>query len=950
MNPVERDTQLDRFAHLLDACLDGSGGTLAVSGPAACGRTELLRAFEAAAGARGAVVLTATARCSERTVHFGVLHQLLRHPGLPAAVRTAAQALLGGPDTAEPCREDPPGTGQVPSRIDQELWLLLHTLATRTPLLLAVDDLQHADPASRQTLIHLAARTPTAPVLLVVTEPDPPTGSGTDRDWSTALLRLPHLTRLRVDRLSEHGTGRLLTALLGAPPARLPVWYRLTGGNPLLLRALAEDCAATGPAVEPVPGPAFALAVRACLHRAGTAAAEPAWALAVLAESGSTDLLPHLLGGPAREVLTALTAGGLVVDDRLRGAAVARAVLDGLPEPDRAARQLRAARLVYESGGTPESVAAHLLAARDGSEPWARPVLLDAARAALRRDDDAFAERCLALAGRAGDAEVALLRGLVRFRSDPQAAYRLVRPLADRLDELAAGERIGLLRMLNWHGTEAEITRTLTGPEPAAGPLRDELTRALEQVRSIAPHLVPPGHPEPPPGLPAGEPQQRSLLALPRVLRTGGTPEDLRTAELVLRTTPLEDAGYGALQSALYVLLYADRADLAAPWCAGLLRETAGRRIPVWQALLTATMAEIKLRLGEAAEAARYARRALALLPSGGWGVWLGSPLSALLLSSAALGAAPEAEAGLPTLPERLTRTRYGAQFLHARGRHRLAAGAPDAALEDFTRCGRLLEGWGLDAPSFVPWRADAARALLALRRPEQAHRLALAQVAHPAAARPRTRGLSLRALAACDPARRVELLQQAVELLAEAGDRLELSWALAELAEAQLVAGRRPAGREALRRAREGAEELGLEPLLARVRGLAEEEDDPGLSASERRVAQLAAAGHSNREIAEQLFITVSTVEQHLTHTYRKLRVKGRSELARSLGQGPERSGVERSGAERSASERSGPERPGSERAPADRHGTGWRAATRPTGAQSAVPRPSRARSVSSA
>ncbi|MFJ4184373.1 AAA family ATPase [Kitasatospora sp. NPDC089509] len=945
MNPVERDTQLDRFARLLDDCLDGSGGLLAVSGPAACGRTELLRAFTAAAEARGALVLTATARCSERTVRFGVLQQLLRQPDLPPAVRTAALALLGGPDTAEPCREDPPGTGQVPSQVDQDLWLLLHTLAARTPLVLAVDDLQHADPASRQTLIHLATRSPTAPVLLVVTEPDPPTDSGTDRDWWTALLRLPHLTRLRVDRLSEHGAGQLLTVLLGAPPARPAVWYRLTGGNPLLLRALAEDCAGAGPAVEPVPGPAFALAVRACLHRAGAAAAEPARALAVLAESGSTDLLPQLLGGPARDVLTALTAGGLVVDGRLRGPAVARAVLDGLPQPDRAARQLRAARLVYESGGTPESVAAHLLAARDATEPWARPVLLDAARAALRRDDDAFAESCLALAGTAGDTETALLRGIVRFRTDPQAAYRLVRPLTDRLDDLADGERIGLLRMLNWHGTEAEITRTLTGLDPAAGPLRDELTRALEQVRSIAPHLVPPGHPAPPPGLPAGEPQQRSLLALPRVLRTGGTSEDIRTAELVLRTTPLEDTAYGALQSALYVLLYADRADLAAPWCANLLRDTAGRRIPVWQALLTATMAEIALRLGQVAEAARHARQALALLPSGGWGVWLGAPLAALLLASAALGPTPEAEPGLPTLPERLTRTRYGAQFLHARGRHRLAAGAADAALEDFTRCGRLLEEWGLDVPSFVPWRADAARALLALRRPEQARRLALAQAAHPAAQRPRTRGLSLRALAACEPDRRVELLQQAVESLDEAGDRLELSWALAELAEAQLAAGRRQAGREALRRAREGAEELGLGPLLARLKGSAEEEDDSGLSASERRVAELAAAGHSNRAIAEQLFITVSTVEQHLTHTYRKLRVKGRSELARSLPPGAGRPAADRPAADRLSVERSAADRLSSER-----HGTGRRAVTRPTAAQGAVPRASRSRSVSSA
>ncbi|MFD2467935.1 helix-turn-helix domain-containing protein [Amycolatopsis silviterrae] len=51
-------------------------------------------------------------------------------------------------------------------------------------------------------------------------------------------------------------------------------------------------------------------------------------------------------------------------------------------------------------------------------------------------------------------------------------------------------------------------------------------------------------------------------------------------------------------------------------------------------------------------------------------------------------------------------------------------------------------------------------------------------------------------------------------------------------------------------------------------------------LSEAERRVAVLAGAGHTNREIARTLYITVSTVEQHLTKVYRKLRVTRRTEL----------------------------------------------------------------------
>ncbi|MFF1799213.1 response regulator transcription factor, partial [Kitasatospora sp. NPDC058263] len=56
-------------------------------------------------------------------------------------------------------------------------------------------------------------------------------------------------------------------------------------------------------------------------------------------------------------------------------------------------------------------------------------------------------------------------------------------------------------------------------------------------------------------------------------------------------------------------------------------------------------------------------------------------------------------------------------------------------------------------------------------------------------------------------------------------------------------------------------------------------------LSPSEQRVALLAAQGETNQRIARSLSITVSTVEQHLTRTYRKLRVAGRSELRRKLG-----------------------------------------------------------------
>ncbi|MEU8190538.1 helix-turn-helix domain-containing protein, partial [Micromonospora carbonacea] len=71
---------------------------------------------------------------------------------------------------------------------------------------------------------------------------------------------------------------------------------------------------------------------------------------------------------------------------------------------------------------------------------------------------------------------------------------------------------------------------------------------------------------------------------------------------------------------------------------------------------------------------------------------------------------------------------------------------------------------------------------------------------------------------------------------------------------------------------------------LPAYPAGAEAHEPDDGLSEAERRVAALAAQGHTNRQISSKLFITVSTVEQHLTRVYRKLDVKRRTDLPARL------------------------------------------------------------------
>ena len=141
-------------------------------------------------------------------------------------------------------------------------------------------------------------------------------------------------------------------------------------------------------------------------------------------------------------------------------------------------------------------------------------------------------------------------------------------------------------------------------------------------------------------------------------------------------------------------------------------------------------------------------------------------------------------------------------------------------------------------------------------------------------------------------------LLTEAVEVLTDAPWRLGLAGAWCDLGEVIGVAGRRSEAREPLHSALELAAACGAVALRDRARdALARLGDRPrelmfsgaeDLTASERRVAEMAAAGRSNREIAQELFVTPKTVENHLGRVYLKLGVKGRRELSGALSGGP--------------------------------------------------------------
>jgi DNA-binding CsgD family transcriptional regulator len=303
----------------------------------------------------------------------------------------------------------------------------------------------------------------------------------------------------------------------------------------------------------------------------------------------------------------------------------------------------------------------------------------------------------------------------------------------------------------------------------------------------------------------------------------------------------------------------------------------------------------ISLRQGDLEDAAAQARRALQIIPPGSWGVAVGGPLASLLLAATAMGRYDEglAEVSRP-VPEGMLQTRFGLHYLHARGRYQLAVDNTAAALRDFRLCGQLMVTWKMDTPGFIAWRTDLAEAHLRMGEREEGRCLIEDQLTRSGPGTARADGVAMRLLAAAGEARhRPMLLRQASERLQSCGDRYELAKALFDLTEAYHSVGEfRRAGIIA-GRARALALECGARPLSQALsdEGVAGDGYNTEaskvvaiLSDAERRVAGLATVGYSNREIAAKLFITVSTVEQHLTRVYRKLNISQRSDLPPDL------------------------------------------------------------------
>ncbi|MEU9750719.1 helix-turn-helix transcriptional regulator [Streptomyces niveus] len=936
----ERDKILEQLDALLIRSTRGRGAIAAISGSTAIGKTTTLNALAERATSAGITVLSVVSSPHEREVPYSALAQLLH--SIEAQCTTADVPRAGGDGTVHDGRQAdeasalaPPSAQDDPMAVARRTYQIIAELTALRPLLITVDDIQHTDTATLTCLRYLAQRLTQLSLALVFTH-----GISVDEQPASVLDDLLYRTSARHFHLEPLSR----VDIMGLAASRLPVLpsdrliveiHRLSGGNPLLAQALIEEHRlrlASDSVAGPMPpqsdgvgrqstteggasiGPAFYQAVLAYLHRLGPRAVRLARCVALLDEATTPLLLSRLSGIDtelSKRYLRLFTGLGVLEGARLRHAGVRQAVLGEMPYGEATQQRYRAARLLNEGGAPPQAVAMHLLGVGPLHDGWVLPVLQEAAAHAMEDGDVPQGIRYLELAcecsldeGQRLSTKSLYAFGQWQLRPAESAPHfrALKGPILEGkltgTDALWVAE--GMLFHLDFDEA-VEVVDHVNGGEA-------DVSTALHSTRMLMAAEVPGllerlEHPLPATTAPAtSHSELRARHALALILENGADKYAIALADQVFQGSQnWPTSKLSGLPKALLALCYADQLDTAAAWYDLLAAEVERHDAPGWWAQIESVGALLALRRGRLADAVRQAETAHARLSGPRWNVSSALALTVLVEAHTAMGNHQTAAKYLETSepPPALFLTRAGLHYLYARGRHHLATGNTYLALSDFQECGTLMRRWNIDTPSLAPWRLGEAEVWLRLGDQKQAARLVEKQLTNSDSGLTRSRGMTLHALALVQTtAKQPPILRDAFRLLEAAGARYEAARVLADLSRAYQQLGdkqARPTARRAWRLAKScQAESLCQALLPTSIPQNMDTKppegpcgaDRPGqdsfgtLSESERRVATLAAQGYANREIAERLFITVSTVEQHLTRVYRKMGIRNREQL----------------------------------------------------------------------
>jgi DNA-binding CsgD family transcriptional regulator len=934
---LERDAALARIDQRLRDAIAGDGSLLLLEGPAGIGKTRLVIAAGRRGRELGIQALSARGSELEQDFAYGLVRQLFEAPLLAASPSHRDELLAGAAGRAAALfgvarpHEGPADALLDPSfAILHGLYWLCANLARRSALLLCVDDVHWADQASLRFLHYLARRLQELPIAVVAASR--PAESHEGSPLPVALTSDPSAEVLVLTPLSEQAVAELVRLGLAEEVESVfaAACYKVTGGVPFLVQELVRAIAEEG--IEPTTAAASrvsALAPRAVsqsivrrLSRLSSAARELARAAAVLGEADLrlTAGLAGVDSGAAATAADELAAAGILEQGRpLRFVhPIVRAAVEADLSPGaRAGLHAAAARRLASESASAYRIAAHLLATDPAADDWVVDSLRAAARTAIVNGapDSAAAYLRRALAEPPSDAlrpDILLDLGFAEsYAGDPQAEGHLEAALAAATDAAAqVSITLALGRTLQIEGRVRESlavfdrtrARLGSGDRHAALTLEgavlsaavidaetaDEAAPRIAELRRLADED-------------ADVPSSAfSVLAVAAAMANEPADTAVRLALRALEGAPklLPEAVDRPpfFYQACIALTFAERYEEALPRFDEALADA--RRLGSLPHVLglSCFRALPHLRIGNLADAEADARTALETGPRLP-GVHAALALAVLLETLAERGELEAAEAADRRYPlvQQFPTMIQAAWLLAARGRLRLAQLRPAAALDDLLAAGDLFTR--LRSPSATtPWRSDAALAKLALDERAEARALAAEEVALAEEfGGARTLGVALRAAGLVeDGSRGIELLRQSVAVLNSSAARLEHARAMADLGAALRRAGQRADSREILRTALDLAHRCEARALTERthteliaaggrprrliLRGL------DSLTPSERRVAQLAAAGVPNRDIAQHLFITTRTVEGHLTHAYQKLAITSREHLPSAL------------------------------------------------------------------
>jgi DNA-binding CsgD family transcriptional regulator len=909
---VGRERELERIAGFFES----DSLALWLEGAAGIGKTTLWRATVELARERGYRVLASQPTAAETAFSFAALGDVLTQdvanllPELPEPQRRALEVALALTSSEE---------GAVSEHLVGLAFLsVLQLLATQQPVLVAVDDIQWLDRPSAAVLQFAARRlTDENLKLLVAARVDEETRPvQLERDLGERLLRI------EVGPLSLGAIHRLVLSRLGKPLSR-PTLRKVdaaSGGNPFyaleIARFLLEHEPTLGPA-EPLPLPrTLEELVRARIDRqpqdvklvleAAALLAEPT--PAVLATACEPELEENALDRAVGAGVLELHGGRV----RFSHPLLAAAVDSGIGPQRRRHVHARLAEIVAD----PEERVRHLALATDGADANVAESLEQAAEHAARRGAPAAAAELAELAAQRTPAEDAearwrrLIEAGLRHATagDLRRARVLLEPLTDEIQPGPLRAQVLLnLADFQWEDAGAAIElakRALTevGSDDASRArihmllnslaLQAGSHAALSHIRAAREAAE------------RARDEELSLLALVNLVLTEVCAGEMTPGLLELALARVRDAARSGriphFESPHFVLgialLGLGRFEEARALCERARIDGLEQGVPFTAACANEFLADVECRLGNWDAAELYASECLEHYQQLGV-----EPPRGLLFAAvvdAHLGNVDRARAAA----ERgsIVAREMGQEFWAIANRGVL--GFLELSLENPTRALECLQSptradadklWHFPSNSdFIETAIEAyvcvgdldAAADLLRALEDRAERI---DSSWARAGRARCRGLLRSAQGDYDGAFAAfdESLNEH-ELLTAPFERARTLFARGVL---QRRLKQRRAARVSLEAALAVFEELGARlwaqkarAELKRIAGRAPSEDV--LTPTERRVAQLVAEGHPNKEIAAMLFVTVKAVEANLTRIYAKLGIRSRTELARLL------------------------------------------------------------------